>query len=89
MLRREGPPPPSETALLNRSIVRKLWCRKLPSGEEISSVLFFDNELGESTVEITVLCAHAGDLVATELSDWVLKVLEKRGAIPIEATGVE
>jgi hypothetical protein len=77
-------PAPSETSLLNRSIVRKLWKRKLPSGEEISAVSFFDNSLGECTLEITVLCAHAPDVVCMRVADGVLAALEERGAVAME-----
>jgi hypothetical protein len=54
MLRRHGPPVPSETALINdRSVVRRLWRRKLRDGAEVTATLWWNNSIG-AVVELEV-----------------------------------
>jgi hypothetical protein len=82
-------PPPTSTILsevpVGRSEVRRLWKRKLRTGEEVSATVFLDVCLGECTLEITVLAAHANTLVAEGIANGVLAALDADGAVPLEA----
>jgi hypothetical protein len=78
------PPPKAETILgpvpVGRSEVRRLWRRKLRTGEEVSATVFLDVSLGECILEITVLAAHASSLIAEGIAKSVLAALEADGA---------
>jgi hypothetical protein len=38
-------------------IVKRLWCRKMCDGAEISAVLYYDSSLSEAVVKLTVRSA--------------------------------
>jgi hypothetical protein len=85
MLRRTftGEPLPEPTFIgptVGRSEVRKLWKRRLRTGEEVSCVLFIDASLGDATLEISVLSAFANQLLAEGIADGILRGLDADGA---------
>jgi hypothetical protein len=91
MLRRDGPPVPSETALLNesRSVVRKLWRRKLRSGAEVSATLTWNNSISTAVVELEVCASFAEDTLAESIANGVLAALDGDGAVPLEQSWAE
>jgi hypothetical protein len=60
---------------------RKLWSRKLCNGPEVIANLFYDQQVGDATLELTVRASQAEDVVAIELSE-TLRV-DKQGATPL------
>jgi hypothetical protein len=87
MLKRTDPPSEtllSETALSERSVVRRLWQRVRPDGATIDATLWWNNSLGEACVELTVRSAHATDTLAESLAKGVLATIDGEGARPPE-----
>ena len=89
---------PAETVLNEgqdegRSVVRRLWRRVRLDGAEIEATLWFNNSLGNATLEIDVLCAHAADVVCQGIASGVLAALDAEGAreaeTEVEATEAE
>jgi hypothetical protein len=81
------PGPPVETVIgpaIGRSEVRRLWKRRLKTGEEVSCVMFIDASLGEATLEITTLSAFSNQRLAEGIADGVLRGLEADEAKPME-----
>lgn len=74
----------SETALSERSVVRRLWQRVRPDGATIDATLWWNNSLGLAVVEIEVSSCHATDLLAENLAKGVLAALDAEGAKPLE-----
>jgi hypothetical protein len=71
---------------VGRSEVRKLWKRRLRTGEEVSAVMFIDASLGEATLEITTLSAFSNCRLAEGIAEGVLQALDADGAIVEEAS---
>ena len=68
------------TRPLIRNVVRRLWKLKLIDGAEVSAVLYYDSEIGEAVVELTVQAAAAEDVLAMSLADGVKAGLIVNGA---------
>jgi hypothetical protein len=83
ILRRDGPPVPSETLLSERSVVRRLWKRKLRHGAEVSATLWWNNSVG-AVVELEVHASFAEDTIAEALAADVLTMLDADGAKEFE-----
>jgi hypothetical protein len=61
---------------------RKLWARKLRTGEEVRAALFYDSTLGgEATIEISLEASAGEDVLAEKLADEFRNFLDKQGAI--------
>jgi hypothetical protein len=65
--------------------VQKLWARKLTDGAEVAATLFHDRGLGVATAEIEVRSAHGEDDIALSFASAILRALDERGAVPLEA----
>jgi hypothetical protein len=85
MLRRDGPPVPSETLLTEHSVVRKLWSLKQRDGCEVSAVLFYLSAISEATIEVTIRGSHGEDVRAGEIAESLRKLLVHDGATELEA----
>jgi hypothetical protein len=75
---------PAEATLINeRSTVERLWARKLPTGEEVSATLWWNNSIG-AVVELEVHASFAENTIAEALAADVLAMLDAKGAKPFE-----
>jgi hypothetical protein len=83
MLRRHGPPVPSETLLTERSVVRRLWRRKLRDGAEVTATLWWNNSIG-AVVELEVHASFAEDTIAEGIAAGLLATLDADGAKDFE-----